>query len=202
MPSREALEGLPVVEGSLPAGTKPTEVAWIGSNHVNQMAPATQTVTNLLPQANDSLALPSDGVYVGDGLAPVPAKLAARIRRGEYIDMGELLPEFWSNLREEESEARRGRRGRKVTDIFTWLQCFTSYIAVRALASPLLIPELMAYMAMVVRVSQDYPGLAWVRYDAVFRRQAALTGNTRWSVINSSLYTMCFTAITTSTKLV
>ncbi len=81
MPSREALEGLPVVEGSLPAGTKPTEAAWIGSNHVNQMAPATQTVTNLLPQANDSLALPSDGVYVGDGLAPVPAKLATRIRR-------------------------------------------------------------------------------------------------------------------------
>ncbi len=47
--------------------------------------------------------------------------------------------------------------------------------------------------SMIVRVSQDFVGLAWVRYDAAFRRQEALTGNTQWSVINSTLYTMCFT---------
>ncbi len=98
MPSREALEGLPVVEGSLPAGTKPTEAAWIVSNHVNQMAPV--------------IALPSDGVYVGDGLAPVPAKLAARIRRGEYINMGELLPEFWSNQAQRRGEGLGSRTER------------------------------------------------------------------------------------------
>ncbi len=49
-------------------------------------------------------------------------------------------------------------------------------------------------------VSQDFVGLAWVRYDAAFRRQAALTGNTRWLVINSTLYTMCFTGQATNTK--
>ena len=31
-----------------------------------------------------------------------------------------------------------------------------------------------------------------MRYDVAFRRQAALTGNTRWSTINPTLYTMCF----------
>ena len=36
-------------------------------------------------------------------------------------------------------------------------------------------PELMAYMAMVVRASQDHRCMAWVRYDAGFRCQAALT---------------------------
>ncbi len=87
----------------MPAGTKPTEAAWIGWNHVNQM------VTNLLPQANDFLALPSDGVYVGDGLAPLPTKLAARIRRGEYIDMGELLPESWSNQAQRRGEGLGSR---------------------------------------------------------------------------------------------
>ncbi len=66
--------------------------------------------------------------------------------------------------------------GRKVTDIYTWIQCYSSYVSVQATAAPSMIPELMAYMAMMVQVSQDYPGLAWVRYDTAFRRQAALTG--------------------------
>ncbi len=61
-------------------------------------------------------------------------------------------------------------------------------------------PELMAYQSTIVRVSQDFVGLAWVRYDAAFRRQAALTGNTRWSVINSTSYTMCFASQATNTK--
>ena len=37
----------------------------------------------------------SDGVFLGDGLPPVPAKLAERIGRWEYIEMYELQPEFW-----------------------------------------------------------------------------------------------------------
>ena len=116
--------------------------------------------------------------------------------------MGELLPEFWSPRGDEGDSGRdtKGRRSRKVTDIFTWLQCFGAYVSVRAPPAPHLIPELMAYMATIVRVSQDFSGLAWVRYDAAFRRQAALTANERWSVINSTLYTMCFTGMASSTK--
>ena len=57
----------------------------------------------------------------------------------------------------------------------------------------------MAYMATIVRVSEDFSGLTWVRYDAAFHRQAALTHNERWSV-NSTLYTMCFTGMASATK--
>ena len=32
------------------------------------------------------------GVYVGEGLPPIPMKLAQRIWRWEYIDMAEMLP--------------------------------------------------------------------------------------------------------------
>ena len=117
--------------------------------------------------------------------------------------MGELLPKFWSGLRDEDAEARREakvRRSRKVTDIFTWLQCFGSFVSVRAHQAPALIPELMAYMATIVRVSQDYDGLAWMRYDAAYRRQAALTGDTHWSTINPTLYTVCFTGMAATTS--
>ena len=116
--------------------------------------------------------------------------------------MGELLPEFWPGPRDDEGEGKRDqrRRTRKVTDIFTWVQCFSSYVAVRAGGSPHLVAELMAYLALIVRVSQDYAGLAWSRYDAAFRRQAALTGNTKWSVVNTTLYAMCFTGVAATTR--
>ena len=65
---------------------------------------------------------------------------------------------------------------------------------------PRLIPELMVYLALIVRVSQDFAGLAWVRYDSAFQRQAALTGNTRWSAINTTLYTMYFTGLASARK--
>ena len=78
----------------------------------------TATMTNLLPLAHSSLRTASEGVYLG--VPPVPDKLAAKIRKGEFVEMGELLPEFWSQ-RGEESDANRdkSRRSRKVTDIFT-----------------------------------------------------------------------------------
>jgi hypothetical protein len=108
--------------------------------------------------------------------------------------MGELLPEFWAPPRDNESgDGKRTQKSRKswnVTEIFTWLQCFGACVTMRATPAPHMIPKLMAYQATIVRVSQDYSGLAWVRYDAAFRWQAALTGNVKRSVINSTLYTM------------
>ena len=58
------------------------------------------------------------------------------------------------------------------------------------LQEPHALPELMAYMAFTIRVSQDYEGLGWVWYDLAFRQQAALSGNRKWSVINSTLFSM------------
>ena len=36
-------------------------------------------------------------------------------------------------------------------------------------------------------------GTAWVRYDAAYPRQAAVSGNRTWSRINPYLYALCFT---------
>ena len=85
------------------------------------------------------------------------------------------------------------KKPRCVTDIFSWLQCFGTYVSVLGPVYPSAIPEMMAYMNLIVRCSQDYEGLAWVRYDMAFRRQAAASGNKRWSEVNSTLYAICFT---------
>lgn len=55
--------------------------------------------------------------------------------------MGELLPEFWSaHKSEDERKDSKAPRSRKVMDIFTWLQCFGSYVAVLTVRDPHLIP--------------------------------------------------------------
>ena len=167
----------------------------VGIPPVLPVTSVSATLANLLPLANSELGHSAGGVYVGDGRPPVPYKLAQKIRRWEFVDMGELLPEFWCSYRDDEGAVKRpssSRRTRKVTEIFTWVQCFNTYVSVLAPAHPETIPELMAYMSTIVRTSQDFSGLAWVRYDAGFRRQAALTGNRMWSQINATLYTLCF----------
>ena len=47
------------------------------------------------------------GVYVGESLPPVPPKLASKILRWEYIEMAEMLPEFWSGAKLEEEDSKR-----------------------------------------------------------------------------------------------
>jgi len=58
--------------------------------------------------------------------------------------------------------------------------------------SPEMLPELIAYLSTIVRVSQEFIGLAWVRYDVGFKQQGA-TRSQRWSVVNLLLYASCFT---------
>ncbi len=135
----------------------------------------------------------SEGVYLGEGIPPAPAKLAARICRGEFVEMGELLPEFWSGAIDEDagsSHEPQGRRSRKVTDIFMWLQCYGSYVICVNESHHSPAPDSRTHDDNR-RSARTMPG--WPGFDMMLCRQAALTGNTRWSVINPTLYTMCFT---------
>jgi len=64
------------------------------------------------------------GAYIGEGFPPVPAKLASKIRQGDFIEMGELLSEFWLPQKEEDGNPKLDgdrHHSRLVTDIFIWL---------------------------------------------------------------------------------
>ncbi len=112
MPCEELLTAIPCIEGRR---TQRPTINSLGSREEEGVS-------------DDEKVLPSEGVYV---VPPVPQKLAELIRRGGYVEMGELLPEFWSAPNEEAKKEEKGRRTRKVRDIFTWLECFASYVAVR-----------------------------------------------------------------------
>ena len=85
-------------------------------------------------------------------------------------------------LPKEDSELAAKRRcGRRVADIFTWLQCFGVYVNIRGMQSPESIPEFMAYMSLIVRVSREYARSVWLNYDILFRKHAALNKESRFS---------------------
>ena len=150
--------------------------------------PATASV---LAKAGEDQTLMGEGVYVGEGLPPVPPKLAKRIRSGEFVEMEELLPEVCTRG-DVKPEAKR--RSRRAHDIFTWLQCFGVYASVRGSHSPEMIPELMAYMSTIIRTSREYAGTEWHTYDTLFRKHAALRRESKWLVINPTIYARCFTS--------
>ena len=223
MPPAEALQGMPVVSTAGPVSVSLSHVIPFSGTPVMSptVAPSVNPTTiipctiastpppgnfggasmlcNLLPTVGQpSEGSLSAGIYVGEGLLPVPAKLAEKITRWEFVEMSELLPEFWSSLSTKDpSSSQVGRqcgprRKRAVTDIATWIQSFSTYTSVMSTAHPRAVPELLAYLIFILRASQDFGGVAWVTYDSAFRRQAFITGNKQWSRVNPSLYSICF----------
>ena len=72
------------------------------------------------------------GVFIGDGVQPVPAKVAERIWTWEFIEMVDLLPEPWAVKNKEVAGTlvMPNRRKKQITNINLWLQCFTAYVSV------------------------------------------------------------------------
>ena len=173
----------------------------ISSMFPGPSTPNASLLCNLLPSMSQSeVHYLAAGIYMGEGLLTVPAKLAEKITKWEFVDMAELLPEFWSLSPKDLGTNTPPRQNnprckRAITDIATWIQCFATYVSVMSTPHPQSVPELLAYLIFILRASQDFRGLAWVTYDAVFRRQAFITGNRLCSKVNPSLYSICFSGV-------
>ena len=140
---------------------------------------------------------------LGEGLPPIPAKLVAKIQRGEFVDMAELLRD---NI---EADRRRTKEGdadpsggqpsssqtrREIPDLLSWIQCFGVYACIVAKSHPDKLQQLLAYQTMLVREARRCGGNGWQAYDTMFRQQVANDPAADWSKLNSSLYSVTFLA--------
>ena len=132
---------------------------------------------------------------VGEGFPPVPAKVVARIEKGDYVDLKDLLQSMdESNLSDLEEQGivvvTAGKQWRsQIRDLATWVEAFMTYVAIRARKSPELVGDLLAYSSLIARGARDYRGNGWLVYDFQFRRLAAAGGSvTKWSVKDVSLW--------------
>ena len=144
---------------------------------------------------------PEQPFILGEGLPTVAAKLAGRIRRGEFVDMTELLQD---NI---EAERRRGSvpdntcaggvgkaRRQEVPDLLSWVQCFGVYACVVASKHPEKISEKMAYQTTIIHEARRCGGAGWQGYDNMFRQHAANLPSIDWSKVNNSLFAVTFMA--------
>ena len=136
------------------------------------------------------------------GIPAVPLKLSQKILVGNYVEMAELLPDSWrmeellyqqSTIPGQCSWPLRPRK-RSITDILTWMECFTVMAAVITSKYPEKASQNFLYSRMIVRASQIFEGPAWVSYNSQFWRKGHCSeimglGGT----INYGLYNECIT---------
>ena len=108
------------------------EIPLASSQSETSQAPVAPSVMQL-PGPHDVSDQPNElGVSVGEGMAPVPRKLAERIWRWEFVEMSEMVAESWSQKVDEISAGvlMPSRRRHPVTELVPWIQCFTTYTSV------------------------------------------------------------------------
>ena len=192
------LAGMPVASGVMlgtlpPLGLLPSLPSFAAASVASSASVVAPMVTTAQGESSGAAVIPAGG-YMGEGLLPVPDKLVKKIIKLEFVEMQELLPESW--LREEEENKStigfHRRKNAATTNIFQWLQCYSAMVGVLSRAYPHMVPDLMAYLATIVRCYRDFEDLHWAQYDRMYRRQAAITKDLRWGRIDSTLYSKCF----------
>ena len=120
----------------------------------------------MLPPSGDPLNLPTNTVALEAGLPPVPSKLVTRIEAGEFIDMGELLPDHVGISRPNDS-------GKALTERREWIMCFNVYMAVISRKQAGRISGLLVYETLIIEAHMEYSGDAWLDYDIRFHQCTA-----------------------------
>ena len=132
---------------------------------------------------------------IGAGLPPVPHKMVARIQRGEFVDMVELLPDrlgcSFGSTPEDKTTAKSKKQS--VTNILEWIKCFGIYMAVIAKSQPDRIPDLLGYQSLIIEAHLEYGGDGWIGYDKRFRLNAAANSLTTWAQVDTTLWHLGFT---------
>ena len=132
-----------------------------GSESVQEMADRLARAGGASGKPEDT-AKKTGPVKLGAGLAAVPAVLARKIRRGEYIEFAELPPALpeGSPIGVQSSEQllivqaadyRKARR--RVPDVITWTRCFILYIGTVATKDPNKLVNFLGYMGAIVRAA-------------------------------------------------
>ena len=140
----------------------------------------------------------------------VPARLRDRIVKGEFVEFDDLLSEALSSSDEgivnlavgkgqsiQLVQPRRAGQAvkRRVHDLCTWLEAWTTYVRVLTDVAPERTPDLLQYQATIVDANTNYTTEAWLSYDRKFRMSMSLKPHAlSWAVIDTNLWQSAFTS--------
>ena len=125
----------------------------------------------------------------------LPPKLIKKILDLEYIDMAELLPDCWDTEEDSTSccsHSRRSSRKRPITNILTWLECYSALVSILATRYPLHTGQFMAYQRTIVKAHRSFVSEGWITYDSCYRQKAANIKSLEWGKVDFNLYNETF----------
>ena len=146
---------------SIPSGQGQAGLSENVETQLNPLYNPVSAVQNAPSSSSAPVSLTSPFV-LGPGRPPIPAKVVTQILCNKVIEMSDLLPENLDLPQCESSSfaIERGaivpitrvasKRKKEVTDILTWVECFTSYITVLTTYIPNRSRDLLSYMALII----------------------------------------------------
>ena len=133
-------------------------------------------------------AVPTVGFAPGGGLPAIPASLVESIRKGEFIDLRDLLPEnvFEAFVNTGDKDKDKQKRKKVPIDSFQdWALAFTAWASTIVATTPTRGLELFQYLGVIGRLARDNPPEVWVHYDKQFRQMAAAAPQAaKWNELN------------------
>ncbi len=84
-------------------------------------------------------------------------------------------------------EVKQARK-KPITNILTWVQCFSKYTAAMAQMYPEVTPGFMSHMLVVLKAYSEVEDPAWRLYDEAFREKMAATGARKWAGLDVQVY--------------
>jgi len=144
-------------------------------------------------------------IVITEGIPPVPLRLIEKIRRWEFVDLGQLLmgtePEEGAATMMDghivpSRPSHKGPAIRRftITDISSWLQAYARFMAVLVSAPATSKDEaagLAAHQHVILQLAQDLGGRQWMVYGWEYREWAAPKSVRVWGELNLSIYGKC-----------
>ena len=141
--------------------------------------------TPLTPTSSNNL-----GFVLGANLPAIPASLMARIKKGEFVELGELLPEAIGEAFLLQQSGKNSQKTPMINKLVDWLLAYSCYASVLVDAEGHLAPQMLLYQASVVCLAWDYPGKAWLACDRAFRQKMAASKSSNWGTMDHDLWAM------------
>ena len=171
----------------------------------SEWANSLQLAAGLLPSTSTSSK--ASGMVFADGLTAIAARTVEKIQKGEYIDLADLLPGQLHNpdippllehlMYHPYAPSIPARKKKEINSPAQWALAFSTYISIVIDKEPGRARDLLAYQGMILKASEEgqregHYSKAWLDYDIMFRRQAAVTKPEKWAQINNTIWNMCF----------
>lgn len=200
-PGKEALKGVPTFSGSEDEKEQEKHQDNAGAQPSETGQAALQATTLLsLVNAHSAWNAPAKmtKVWLGEGLGSIPKRVQERMLKWEFVDLAEFRQRSAAERTALEDNTDKlmilpgfevaHSKKKPVTDIITWVQCFSRYTAAMAQSFPDCTPGFMSHMITVLKAYTEVEEPAWWEYDEAFREKMASTGNRSWKGMDVSLY--------------